>query len=59
VFGALVVASHGLGTSAAAAVKAGYIGEVDVVDVAKAAPPNSRACRIRLSSHLFYDCIRN
>lgn len=57
-FGALVVASHGLVTSAAA-VKAGYIGEVDVADAAKAAPPNSRACRIRLSSHLFYDCIRN
>ena len=54
-----MVAAHYLLATAAVVLKNVYDGVVDVVVIAKADPPNSRAFRIRQSNHLFYDCIRN
>lgn len=56
------MAAHGLNLvrrAAAAAVRSVCMVDVDVAAVAKVAQLNWRACRIRPSSHLFYDCIRN
>ena len=54
---AKAVAAHDLERGAAAAAVTSVC--MADVDVAKVAQPNWRACRIRPSSHLFYDCIRN
>ena len=55
------MAAHGLDLvkRAAATVMSVCMADVDVAAVVKVAQPNWRACRIRPSSHLFYDCIRN
>jgi len=57
-YDAMVVAPHGLVTSAVAEMTVCMV-DVDVAVVAKVAQPNLRAYRIRPSSHLFYDYIRN